>query len=212
MNESDLLIILDRAHGVNVSGKCSPNGKHQEWLWSDKFVNDLSAMLDQLRVHNIVHPKTPEVPLYKTKSGVWKEKLSNRVAYYNSLQYKYKLVLSFHNDSTGNGWTKQTGWSMWTTRRNDISDDLAENYLHPVMIDYFPNLRHRRYIADQLDNEANFKVLTGNYASILIEWLMQNNKKDIELLKDSSELREAMVQFIMKVHLDFHKLKKDWIK
>ena len=38
-----------------------------------------------------------------------------------------------------------------------------------------------------------------------------NNKKDIKRLKDTSLLREAIVEFIMKVHLNFDEIKKDWI-
>ena len=41
----NLIIILDPAHGADVSGKCSPDGRHREYRWSRDRVKALKAML-----------------------------------------------------------------------------------------------------------------------------------------------------------------------
>lgn len=211
MNTTDLLTIYDRAHGINILGKGAPDGSHREWEWSDNFINkELKPETDKLGFNSIVFPTTSHVSTYKDSKGIDKELLSNRRNYYNSLPYKYKLVLSFHNDASSNQWDTQTGWSMWTTKGDDISDLIAEKYLYPNIFKYHQDLRHRRYFAKQLDNEANFTAITGNYAGILLEWRMQNNKQDIELLKDNTMLVKSIVDFMIAVHRNFEEIKLKW--
>jgi N-acetylmuramoyl-L-alanine amidase len=49
----------------------------------------------------------------------------------------------------------------------------------------FPELKARPDYSDgDLDREENFTVLMGNYSAVLIEWMFQNNKKDVVVIND----------------------------
>lgn len=59
----------------------------------------------------------------------------------------------------------------------------------------------------QKDKEENFTVLMGaNYMAVLIEWLFQDNKKDVEALKDvdtNKRFEDSLVDAIEKINSHF---------
>ena len=62
----------------------------------------------------------------------------------------------------------------------------------------------------QKDKEANFTVLMGaDYMAVLIEWLFQDNKKDVELLKDvtvNKRFEKSLVEAIERINNHFSKV------
>ena len=180
--------ILDPAHGKNVAGKRSPDGKHREYLWSRWLIE--SILVDVRSKHYDF-----EYPLQDEENEIG---LSTRKSIYNGIQTgKPKIVISFHNNAAGMGnkWTNARGFSAYTSKGQTKSDTFAE-----IMIDQFikrfPNLRTRIETIDgDKDYEANFTVLMGNYFAILLEILFQDNIEDVIVLNSPAFLRDLVDWF-----------------
>ena len=175
----NLNIILDPAHGKNVAGKRSPDESHLEYLWSRERCTSLEKKLEK-KGYNVEW----------TSRSIDEEGLRVRVARATNSASKYttpSLLISLHNDALGvdKEWTKASGYSVYTTKGKTKSDSFAELLMINFKLE-FPNLKARPETSDNdLDREENFTVLTGSkYSAVLIEWLFQNNKEDLEIIKD----------------------------
>lgn len=193
----NIVIILDPAHGADVAGKRSPDGKHREYQWSRDRVHNIHAMLTALG-YEVYRTTTSE-----NEPGLSKRKLAAT----SFAKGKRKLLLSFHNDAFGNGsdWKFARGFSLWTTRGVTSSDKCSDIIFSQLKKD-FPTIPSRAYGNSDLnrDFEENFTVLTGSdYMAVLIEWLFQDNKEDVKLLMDSSINRafeKSIVSAIEKIN------------
>lgn len=78
------------------------------------------------------------------------------------------------------------GYSVYTTKGKTNSDKVAQVILENFMKD-FPELKGRFDNSDgDLDQEENFTVIhKANCPAVLIEWLFQDNKDDVELLTNN---------------------------
>ena len=61
-----MIILIDNGHGYDTSGKCSPDGKYQEWAWSremaDLIAKELTARGYDAR---ILVPEREDIPINK---------------------------------------------------------------------------------------------------------------------------------------------------
>lgn len=173
-------IILDPAHGINVKGKCSPDGTHKEYIWSRQVCNSIGDALKALGYS-----------VYWTNESDKEIGLTNRKNVADKLKVteKYKLLISSHNNAAGDGtkWMPASGVEIFTTKGNTLSDKLVsimyEDGFKPLLRDM---VKVRADNSDgDMDKEENFTVLTGaTYSAMLIEWLFQDSRVDIEKLKD----------------------------
>lgn len=134
------------------------------------------------------------------------EGLTNRVKFAENLKIsdnQIKLLISLHNNAAGNGsqWMSARGFEVWTKQGYDLADDFAD-LLFPVMEEWFPNMKMRRNsqkLGEQ-DKEGNLAVLKGvEVYSLLIEYLFQDNKEDVELLLNEVEnkkFEDAIVDWV----------------
>lgn len=170
-----LTIILDAAHGSNVLGKCSPDGKHREFAWSRKIISMLKPMLT-----------SASFSFHETVTDEFEPGLGVRVQRTNAFQGTNKFLISFHNNAAGNeGWKTARGVEIWTTRGQTTSDSYAEiimNELRKNFLGSFP-FRTDKTDGDQ-DKEENWTVLMCQCPAVLIEWLFQDNVQDVALLAD----------------------------
>lgn len=193
-----LIIILDPAHGSDVPGKRSPNGKHLEYRWSREICKALANKLvaNDFRVE-FSNNSEKEIGL------------SKRVSFANHLDFKegeIKFLVSLHNNAAGNGsdWMNARGVEIYTSKGSTRSDEFAEVIMKNLKMD-FPdnNIVKFRYGNDQLGKEANFSVLMGStYYAVLLEWLFQDNKEDYELLQNyqvNSHLVDSLVKAIIEI-------------
>lgn len=190
MENKNLVIILDAAHGIDVMGKCSPDGTHREYNWSRQRCEQLKEMLEPLGY--TVHLNVPET----TEPG-----LINRVKRANAFPGTKKLLLSLHNNAAGNGikWMSARGIEAFTTKGQTKSDVCATKILQ-ALASKFHNLTFRQdWVDGDPDKENNWTVLMGNYMAVLIEWCFQDNKEDVAILKDdvmNERFCQALVQAI----------------
>ena len=167
-------IALDRAHGSNVAGKQSPEGR-KEWEWSQMVIDLLIPMLQKEghTVYNIVSEPT--------EPG-----LNERVKRMNNIPSP-ALVLSLHNNAAGmgNNWMNARGWSLWTSKGQTRSDELATE-LYCLLRQEFHELPYRTDFSDgDPDYDAHFTVLTSKHPSVMIEWMFQDNRQDSEIIWDN---------------------------
>lgn len=193
----NIVIILDPAHGADVSGKCSPDGRHREFLWSRERVKSIRSILTDLGYEVYVTTESENEPgLSKRKNFATQIRKGEK-----------KLFLSLHNNAAGNGskWMDARGVEVYTTPGVTKADICAEYIISQLRKD-FPEIRMRYYRDTYLerDKEAKFTVLMGSdYMGVLIEWLFQDNKDDAELLMDSEMNRKfegSIVDAIEKIN------------
>ena len=182
----DFIVVLDPAHGEETPGKRSPDGRFREYLWSRMIIEKLAEKLDDAGFC------VRETNTSKKEIG-----LSNRAGVCNMINGK-KILISIHSNAAGNGaeWMSATGFSVYTTKGKTKSDKVAEELMNGFIKD-FPELKARMDISDgDKDTEENFTVIKkANCPAVLIEWMFQDNKNDVEILL-SEEYTKRLVDSI----------------
>ena len=182
----DFIVVLDPAHGEETPGKRSPDGRFREYLWSRMVIEKLSEKLDDAGFC------VRETNTSKKEIG-----LSNRAGVCNMINGK-KILISIHSNAAGNGveWKTATGFSVYTTKGKTKSDKVAEVLMNGFIKD-FPELKARMDMSDgDKDTEENFTVIQkANCPAVLIEWMFQDNKDDVEILL-SEEYTNRLVDSI----------------
>jgi N-acetylmuramoyl-L-alanine amidase len=169
-------IILDPAHGINTSGKRSPDGRLREYEWSREIVNRLSDKLNELGIDNALTVSTEYEPGLR-----YRVIKTNQLA---SLVNNDALLISIHCNAAGadGKWHNARGFSIWTSRGQTKSDNYAEIIFNEFE-KTFPEIPVRSDTSDgDHDYESNFAVLMCTCPAVLIETLFQDNKEDVELL------------------------------
>lgn len=185
-------IIFDYAHGINVAGKGSPDGRHREWRWSREILHKIIERLVQLGVPvSISNPSDMEIGLIK------------RLHIMNGIPGP-AFVFSLHNNAAGMGdkWMNARGASIWTTRGATKSDADA-TLIYQTLQKHLPEIYWRKDMADgDIDYESNFTVLMSIHRSVLLEWLFQDDEKDLLLIEDAdikSRLVDALVDALFQI-------------
>lgn len=196
--ERKLVIILDPAHGKDVSGKCSPDKSHYEYKWSRERCKEIEVILKSLGFKVFYTSESEnEIGLSKRKSN------ANSI---NTSGKEVKFLLSLHNNAAGsdNKWHDATGIEIWTSPGKTISDFFADK-LFEGFKQYFPDNKPVRYRYNEnsdlnRDKEEKFTVLMGDYAACLIEWLFQDNRDDVKMLNSpdiNKKFEDAIVEGII---------------
>jgi N-acetylmuramoyl-L-alanine amidase len=189
-----LTIILDPAHGQNVPGKQSPDGKHHEYLWSRLICDKLQELLVNEGYSCFLTTTSDDEP-----------GLTFRQHKASEVPFENKLLISLHNNAAGMGvkWMDARGVEIWTSPGQTKSDEYATIILEELE-ETFPSLKFRKDISDgDVDKESKFTVLMGNgYSAVLLEWLFQDNIEDVNLLMDEDvnyELCNALIRSINEI-------------
>jgi N-acetylmuramoyl-L-alanine amidase len=173
-----LFIILDPAHGVDVAGKRSPDGKHLECQWSRKVCSMLYKNLLDLGYQ-----------VSFTNISLKEIGLSRRVANANGYlvpEEMEKVLISLHNNAAGNGteWKTASGVEIFTYSKESKSNPFAQTVIDEFKKE-FTELKFRKDYDKNPDvKDSKFTVLSGKYTAVLIEWLFQDNQSDVEKLSD----------------------------
>lgn len=169
--KKNVIIILDPAHGADVKGKRSPDGRHREFAWSRARVKAIRLILTSLGYK-----------VYVTTESENEPGLSKRRNFATQIcGGERKLLLSLHNNAAGSGdkWMSARGAEVYTTP-GATDADICADYISNQFKKDFPEVKVRP------NKEARFAVLMGSgYMGVLVEWLFQDNKDDVELLMDS---------------------------
>lgn len=202
------VVILGTAHGSNVPGKQSPDGKFREYAHSRMLINLMKPRLEALGFIVLVDIPQDIVPTPQ------KQELEKRVAIVNSICKKYGtsncLYVSIHvNAAGGDGkWKKAGGWCAFTTKGKTKSDIAAECLYEEAEInlkDYEAIMKagkakgvyteiQRPFRTDKADGdkdlEQNFYVIYHTKCpAVLVENLFQDNRQDVAYLTSEKGIK-----------------------
>ena len=204
------VIILGTAHLGTSPGKCSPDKRLREAVYSREMVSELKPQLESYGF-TVYIDYMPLEPSKTMKSKDWKteqsRELSSRVERVNSICDKYGagncIYISLHNDGFGadSKWHEAGGFSVWTTKGVTKSDklaeciyDAAEANLKYYKTQFYEGKTRGAYGAKQRpirtdlsdgdrDFESGLYVLRKSKCpAVLVEQMFQDNKADVEYL------------------------------
>ena len=204
MTKSSAIIILGTAHLGTTPGKCSPDRKFREAVYSREICKSVEKALTSKGYHVLIdYP--PLEPNESMKAALPKneqtKELTYRSTYVNSLCKKFGkdncIYVSIHVNAAGadGQWHDARGWSIYTSKGKTKADHLAE-CMWRVAKALIPKTNKNAIRADWSDGdpdyEAAFHVLTKTQcAAVLTENLFQDNRKDVYFLT-SEEGREII--------------------
>ena len=192
-----MLILIDPGHGIDTSGKRSPDGKFLEYLWNRQIAD---LLIDRFMVMGI------DASLVVTETN--DISLSTRVQRVNKMCSKIGasniILLSIHSNAAGDGskWMSAQGWSCYTSKGETKSDMIAE-CLYDAFEAEFADRKIRKDMSDgDRDWEENFYVLKKSKCpAVLLENFFYDNRDECAwLLKDETKERiaDAIVKGIIK--------------
>ena len=209
-------VIIDRAHGENVAGKCSPDAAkglkdspyyYKEWEWSSIICTKLANRLREegFIVEFTVNPDDPNEPGLSTRG-----KITNKIIKDNpDVNW---IFVSMHSNAIGdiNEWSNATGYSIWTTKLENNSDVLADCIIkraEEALPLYKKRVRKNMNAYLKKDYESNFYVIkAASCPAVLSENFFHTTKSDVAWLK-SEQGQNAIVDFHVKGIADYFKLK-----
>ena len=187
-------IILGTAHGSNVAGKRSPDGRLLEYRYSREIV---------ARVEKALQAEGYDVTVDLRQD--YEPSLAVRVQMVNNLCRKYGArnccYVSIHVNAAGcGGWYGASYWTVWTSRGQTQGDKLARalydaacNRLRPL-----GKMVRGDWGDGDPDFEANFYVLRKTLcAAALTENMFMDCRADVDWL-----LTEEGKQAIVDLHVE----------
>ena len=230
MNKSDAMIVLGTAHLGSTPGKCSPDKRLRECVWSREICKELNAKLHEYKLKAEIdyEPLNPSPDMKgSTVQQQQNRELTARVNYVNSLCRKHGtsncIYVSIHVNAAGadGKWHTAGGFSVYTSPGRTKSDILAEyiyNRARSNLTSYtmlmeqgkklgYYDSKQKPIRTDTSDGdhdmEANFYVLRAtNCPAVLVECMFQDNKSDVEYLL-SDEGKHEIVRTLLEGILDY---------
>lgn len=172
-------VLLDPGHGINTSGKRSPDGTLLEYVYAREIVNLVYHGLRREGIDTeIIVREEVDVPL------------SERICRVNDickeLGRSNVILVSVHCNAAGDGseWTQANGWECYTSPGKTKADKLA-TCIHEEAQIYLPKTtKFRVDLSDgDPDKEARFYMLTKSLCpAVLTENLFMDNKSECKYL------------------------------
>lgn len=205
-------ILIDIGHGLNTSGKRSPDGTVLEASYNREIANRIVAdLIDRGYDAQLIVPEDHDIPLSERVKRVNEICLTYepsrtthslarpynrhgrpRPAIYSSSPaptvdlMPNVILISIHVNAAENGskWTNATGWNVYTCKGQTESDRLAE-CLCQAAIKNFPGHRIRTDMSDgDMDWEEGFYILRKSLCvAVLTENFFMDSISDLEYLQ-----------------------------
>ena len=172
-------ILIDNGHGLNTSGKRSPDGTLREAIYNREIARRIVLnLVDRGYDAELLVPEDDDISL------------AERVRRVNAACFLFGkqnvILVSIHVNAAGNGskWLNATGWSVYTCKGQTESDRLAE-CLCEAAIKNFPARRIRTDFSDgDSDWEEQFYILRKSMCpAVLTENFFMDSQSDLEYLQ-----------------------------
>lgn len=211
----EIIIILGTAHLGNTPGKCSPDGKFREAIYSRQIVEAVAAKLQAYGYRVFIDYEQLD-PNSKMAGSTPKQRqareLEYRVNIVNSLCKKYGkencIYVSIHVNGIGTDgkWHDARGWCVYTSPGRTKADDLATCIWNRAEKN-IPHVHKNAVRADWSDKDPDFEaalyVLTKTSCpAALTENLFQDNREDVAYLT-SDEGRHAIERLHVEGIIDY---------
>jgi len=186
-----MIILIDNGHGQDTKGKCSPDGKHREYLWARQFADRLEKVL-KARGFNAQRIVTED------RDISLKERCRRVNVVCKEFGTKNVLLVSIHNNAAGSDgkWHDARGWSAHISLNASTRSKNLATFLSDAV--EARGIKVRRPLPKQGYWPQNLAICRDtNCAAVLTENLFQDNREDIALLYD-----EAFVATLADAHAD----------
>ena len=172
-------IFIDNGHGLNTSGKRSPDGTFREAIYNREIARRIVLnLVDRGYDAELLVPEDGDISLAERVRRV------NAACFL--LGKQNVILVSIHVNAAGNGtkWLNATGWSVFTCKGQTESDRLAE-CLCQAAIKNFPGRRIRTDFSDgDSDWEEGFYILRKSLCpAVLTENFFMDSRDDLEYLQ-----------------------------
>lgn len=180
-------ILIDNGHGLNTSGKRSPDGIFREAIYNREIARKIVLnLVDRGYDAELLVPEDDDIALAERVRRV------NAACFL--LGKQNVILVSIHVNAAGNGskWTNATGWSVYTCKGQTPSDHLAD-CLCQAAIKNFPGRRIRTDYSDgDPDWEENFYILRHTLCPAVLTENFFMDGLDLEFLQ-SKACKQAIV-------------------
>lgn len=193
-------ILILNGHGIDTTGKCSPDGQLREYKWAREIATRIVSSL-KANGYDAERVVTEETDISLA------ERCRRVNAWCDRLGKENVILVSIHVNAAGadGKWKSAGGWSAYTSPGQTEADVVA-NFLYEAAekdlagyIQNFPihkNLGHydskqrpirTDYSDGDPDFEARFYILIHTKCpAVLTESLFQDNKTDVEFLNSET--------------------------
>lgn len=183
--ENMVKIALDAGHGLNTSGKQTPDGI-KEWTINDKVRDKVVAILSDYDVE-IIHTDNNE--------GKTDEGLSSRLNTYKKAGVK--AFVSIHHNAFTGSWGTATGVEVYTDKNPTAADVKLANAIYSRLVKY-TGLKGRGV------KNANFTVINQNtIPAVLVEGGFMDSTKDYKIITSdvgqtayAKAVAEGLIEFL----------------
>lgn len=192
MQKDNIIILLDNGHGIDTSGKCSPDKSLLEYKWAREITN---------RLHDeLAHEGIASELIVKEEKDI---PLATRCSRANDIYKKAKqtgktcVLISVHiNAATNAGWSNATGWTVWVANNASNASKLLAQTLYQQAEK--KSLQGNRCVPSCKYWQAGFYILKNtNMPAVLTENLFMTNKQEVAYL-----LSEKGKQEIVNLHVE----------
>ena len=184
------VIILGTAHRFREPGKCSPDHKLREFMYSREICDELNYKLSDMGYLTYIDwwpadlDKTMQTPSVKLERS---RELALRVNEVNRICDEYGkqncLYVSIHLNAYGNDskWHNASGWQVCVSPKASNKSKILANYLFDAASDQ--GLKMRQPLPSQKYWQQSLYVLNNTKCpAVLTENLFMDNQKDAEFL------------------------------
>lgn len=175
MNNLSIVVLLDNGHGVNTSGKCSPDKSLLEYKWAREMVDLIIKELSKLGINAVkLVPEDTDISL--------KERVKRANQIYKDTN-KQAILISVHCNAAGadGKWHNASGWSVFVAKNaSQNSKKLATSLYQEAEKN---NLQGNRSVPKEKYWVQSLAMCRDtNCPAVLTENMFQDNKEDVALL------------------------------
>lgn len=186
---STKIIAIDPGHGLNTSGKQTPDGI-KEWTLNDKVRDKIVKLLEPYDC-KIIHTDNNE--------GAVDESLADRLNKY--VQAGVSAFVSIHHNALKTTWSTATGVEVYVDKKATNADLRLADCVYGRLVNY-TKLKGRGV------KSANFKVITQDIVpAILIEGGFMDGKSDYKYITSDAG-QTAYAKAVAEGLIEFLSLKK----
>lgn len=191
-------ILIDNGHGIDTTGKRSPDGELMEYRYNREIASALVAGLREKGFDaSLLVPEDEDISLRARVRRV------NRVC--DEAGCENVILISIHCNAAppdDGQWHRARGWSAYTTIGDTESDKLADCLYAAANICFGVGrgLRVREYRSErgQKDWEKDFFILKNTRCpAVLTENFFMDNREDVKYMLSREGRKD-----IVKVHID----------
>lgn len=178
-------ILIDNGHGKETPGKCSPDGRLQEYAYTREIADRVVSGLQDKGIDTMrIVPEENDVAL------------SERVSRVNAFG-KEAILISIHCNAMGNGseWMSANGWSVFVGNNASMNSKLLARQFAQAALN--KKVKVRRPSPQNLYWTANLYICQKtNCPAVLVESFFQDNKDDVEFLL-SEEGKQCVTDILL---------------